>query len=438
MRYGHDMSQPSAWSSGARLGVIALVVVLGATAPEVRAQRPDSARAAHDSLAARVERAEEAIELLKQQLAAQSESGVATRSGLKLEWSGRILMNVFSNSHRTNNTDVPVFVLADTANGLPSGGAGMAIRQTSLGLAVTARSVFGADFRGDLDLDFYGGQQPSTGGRTSPLLRIRTARAILTWKHGELLVGQEVPLTSGPNPVSLAAFGTPGFSTAGNLWIWLPQVRGTIERGTRVKFALQGAVLAPMTGDAAGVFSTDFDVAERSRRPFVEGRLRMRWGEGDTQAEVGISAHKGWFANSLDSLLTGQGVMADAVMPLGTAFEVRGELFDGRGLRGLGGGQIGQLFGKNGAVVNGRGGWGQVNAKPTPRITVGGGYGFDDPNDADVPATGRMKNVTAESHMIVHPAGTLVLSLEWRRTTTTYTSRSWTNDHLNLGVGFEF
>jgi hypothetical protein len=41
-------------------------------------------------------------------------------------------------------------------------------------------------------------------------------------------------------------------------------------------------------------------------------------------------------------------------------------------------------------------------------------------------------------HAIAHPGGPLVLSLEWRRTTTTFTARSWTNDHLNLGVGFEF
>jgi len=414
------------------------VLLLLATAPAARAQTADSAKALQDSLAARVERAEEAIEMLKQQLAAQAESGVATRSGLKLELSGRILMNVFSNTHRTNNSDLPLFVLPDTANGLPSGGAGMAIRQTTLNLAVTASKVLGAEFLGDLDLDFYGAQQPSNGGRTFPLLRIRTARAILTWKHGELLVGQEVPLSSGPNPVSLATIGSPGFSTAGNLWIWLPQVRGTIERGTKLKVALQGAVLAPMTGDATGLFSTDFDVAERSRRPFVEGRVRVRWGEGETQAEVGISAHKGWFANNLDSLLTSQGVMADAVVPLNKTFEVRGEFFNGSGLRGLGGGQIGQLFGKNGVVVHGIGGWGQFNAKPTRRITIGTGYGFDDPDDADLLSTGRLKNATFESHVIVRPAGTLVLSLEWRRLTTTYTARAWTNDHLNLGVGFEF
>lgn len=407
-------------------------------APPVVAQEPDSAKAVRDSLAARVERAEEAIELLKQQLAAQSETAVTTRSGLKLEWSGRVLVSVFGNSRRTNNSDVPLVVRPDTASGLPQGGGGMSLRQSSLGLAVTSSSVWGAEFRGDLDVDFYGGQQPSAGGRTFPLLRLRTARAILTWARGELLVGQDVPLVNGLNPVSLAAVGTPGFAAAGNLWLWLPQARATLETGRQVRFAVQGALLAPMTSDPASAFNTDFDVAERSKRPFVQGRLRLRWGQGDQQAELGVGIHRGWFAAKGDSLLVGRGLMADALIPIFARIDVRGEVFTGRGLRPLGGGQIGQLFGKNGVVVRGRGAWGQLNWHVTQRVAVGSGYGFDDPDDADLGPGATLKNTTVASYLIVRPAGPLVVSAEWRRMTTTYSARAYQNDHLNLGLGFEF
>jgi hypothetical protein len=432
------MVKQTAWSSGRALGAVSGVLLLLALAAPAGAQKPDSTKSARDSLAARVERAEEAIELLKQQLAAQSESGVTTRSGLKLEWSGRVLVSAFGNSRRTNNADVPQFVRPDTANGLPQGGGGLAIRQSTLGLAVSATSVLGGEFHGDLDVDFFGGQQPSSGGRTFPLLRLRTARATLTWAHGEFMVGQDQPLTSGINPVSLASVGTPGFTAAGNLWLWLPQARATLETGSTVKFAIQGAVLSPMTGDAAGAFDTDFDAAERAKRPFVQGRARLRWGQGDTQGELGVGAHQGWFAAKGDSLQVSRGIMADALVPLGKSFELRGEAYDGRGLRPLGGGQIGQLFGKNGAVVRGRGAWGQANLKPTRRVIVGAGYGFDDPNDDDLATTARLKNTALESHLIVRPAGPLVLSAEWRRLTTTYAARAYSNDHLNLGVGFEF
>ncbi len=401
-------------------------------------QRPDSTKAVLDSLAARVERAEETIELLRQQLAAQSESAVKAKSGMTLEFNGRILMSAFANTRRTNNVDVPTTVRADTANGLPDGGAGIEIRQTTLGIALTSPNVLGAQFLGDLDLDFFGGQVSSIGGRTMPLLRLRTARAILTWPRVELLLGQEQPLVSNLNPVSLAGVGTPDFTAAGNLWYWIPQARVTVERRGTVRVGVSGAILAPMTGETVGTFDTDFDAAERSRRPYFEGRLRIRWGKDDEQAEVGIGMHHGWLAPARDSMLSNHAVTADASIPISKHVEFRGEAFTGCGMRVLGGGQVGQLYGKGGVVVRGSGGWGQVNVKPTTRVLLGAGYGFDDPKDADLPATGRMKNVTSELHAIVHPGGPLVFSLEWRRTTTTYATRSWSNDHLNFGAGFEF
>ena len=93
----------------------------------------------------------------------------------------------------------------------------MEIRQSTLGLAVSTTHVLGANFVGDLDVDFGGGQQASVGGRVFPLLRMRTARAFLLWHNAELMLGQDSPLIVGLNPVSLAAIGT-RVAGAGNLW----------------------------------------------------------------------------------------------------------------------------------------------------------------------------------------------------------------------------
>ena len=97
--------------------------------------------------------------------------------------------------------------------------------------------------------------------------------------------------------------------------------------------------------------------------------------------------------------------MADASIPIGSRIDVRGEVLRCRGLRPLGGGQVGQLFGKNGAVVRGHGGWEQVNWQVTPRVAVGSGYGFDNPEDADLGTGATLKNTTMASYMIVRPAG---------------------------------
>jgi hypothetical protein len=398
-----------------------------------------SVKTSPDSLAARLERAEEALALLKQQVADQAQVAAQTRSRLTLEFNGRVLMNAFSNSRRVNNVDVPIFVRPDTANGLPQGGAGMAIRQTTLGLMVTAPDVLGGSFTGDLDVDFFGGQQPSSGGRTFPLIRLRIARATIRWKNAELMLGQDSPLMSPLNPLSLAAVGTPGFTGAGNLWLWLPQARLGVETSGDIRFGAQGAILAPTSGDAAGPFDTDNDIAERAKRPYVEGRAHVRWGADEMAGDIGMSAHGGWFAtpnstNQRESMAVG----ADARIPLATWLELRGEWYSGDGMRGLGGGAIGQLFDSRAEPIHSTGIWGQLNLKPTTRVTLGGGFGLDDPDDKDLPTGARLKNEVTEAHLHLRPAGPLVFGFEYRRMQTTYSTGKLVNDHLNVAVGFVF
>ncbi len=398
----------------------------------------DSAKAAADSVAARLERAEEAIRVLQQQLADQADHGVQTRSRFKLEFNGLVLVTGFSNSRRVNNVDLPVFVLPDTNSGLPQSGAGIAIRQTRLGLAVTSPDVLGAKFEGDLDVDFFGGQMASNGGRTFPLLRLRTTRLQLTWKNADVMIGQETPLISDLNPVSLAAVGSPEFSASGNLWLWLPQIRAGVHSSGPVRFGVQGAVLAPTAGDAVGLFGTDNDQAEKSSRPFVEGRASVQWGTDETVGEIGVGVHRGWFAAKGDSLLVSSGYAVDVKVPVTTWLEVRGEGFTGQALKGLGGGGIGQGFGVGGAPVHTTGGWAQVNVKPNARVLFGAGYGYDDPRDSDVLAGGRLRNATTELHLHLRPVQPLVIGLGYRRLETTYASGKLANDHLNLALGFEF
>ena len=394
-----------------------------------------------DSIAERLERVEEQLALLRQQLATQAASAVQTKSRASLEIGGRILTNAFSNSRRVNNADVPQFVRPDTASALPLGGAGMAIRQSTLSLAVTSPGVLGGALSATGEVDFYGGQQPSSGGRHFPLLRLRTASATLAWSHASLLVGQEAPLIAGPNPVSVASVGTPGFVGAGNLWLWLPQVRLTAETGGRFRVGLQGAVLAPASGDPNGLFDTDADLAERSRRPFLQGRARARWGADDRAAELGVGIHRGWLAAAGDSNRTSEAMSVDAILPLMGWLEIRGEAYRGRLLRGLGGGGIGQNFGAPASVgavapvLRDKGGWAQLNLRPGAGVTLGGGCGVDDPDDKDRPL--RLRNRACEGHVIWRP-GAMLFGVEYRRLTTDYVVDSFSDDHWNVGIGFEF
>src|SRR5881296_2807508 len=228
-----------------------------------------------------------------------------------VEFTGTVLLNGFYNSARTNNSDVPVFADTD-ATGVTGGSATM--RQTRLGVLVTDPEVLGGSFSGEIDIDFFGGQQPAAGNRTFPLVRLRRAAGTVQWTHVRLMLGQETPLVSDRNPRSLAGVGVPDFSLAGNLWFWIPQARITWEYGYTLRLAIQGAALAPISG-TQGLLNTQPDSGERSSRPYLEGRVRLSWGPIDDPSAVAIGGHIGWLRGfdslSGDSVLTSRAVTFD-------------------------------------------------------------------------------------------------------------------------------
>jgi len=309
----------------------------------------------------------------------------------------------------------------------------MAIRQTRLGLMVTVPEAAGGTFTGDLDVDFYGGQVPSSGGRTFPLVRLRTARALVRWTNAHLMIGQETPLVSGLNPMTVAAIGTPAFAAAGNLWLWLPQIRAGVERAGRVRFGIQGAVLAPTSGDPTTAFDTDYDLAERSQRPYLQTRVHAKWGEDETTGQIGCGLHYGWLvpaATRVDS----RAVACDALLPLNDWIELRGEFFTGQALRGLGGGGVGQNFTPFNEPLKATGGWAQLNLRATSAMRLGAGCGVDHP----LTVATRHRNDACAAYTLFRPSGPLFFGAELRRLRTGYSVGAFTNDHVTFAAGFEF
>ena len=392
--------------------------------------------AKQDSITTRLRRAEESIALLQQQLGEAASSGVSTRSRMHLELNGRVLVHTFRNDSRVNNVDDPQFVRPDSETALPAAALGLAVRQTTLGAVLTSRDVLGGNFLGDLDVDFYGGQQPSSGGRTFPLLRIRTARGAVRWSNGEVMVGQDAPLIAALNPISPAAIGTPEFVTAGNLWLWLPQARVTVRTAGSFNIGVQAAALASTTGDAVGLFDTDADPAERSGRPAAEARLRVQWGEEGRKSEIGCGGHLAWIATPVD-FAQSDAVACDARIVVGP-LELRGEGYSGHALRGLGGGGVSQNFNSNGDPLMDAGGWGQVSIEVNPSFRFGGGCGADRPDESTLASTARLHNQSCSGYTIIRPGGPIFIGGEFRRLETRYSSDTYANNHFNLSLGFEF
>jgi hypothetical protein len=397
------------------------------------AQSPDT------SLSARLEKAERMIEVLQQQVAEQAAARVEPRSGNKIELSGVGLMNGFFNNAKVNSADIPTFVMIPDPPGfLPNSSLGGTARQSEITLTAIAPNVIGASFTGEVDFDFYGGQQ--NFARLFPLAHLKRMRAELRWPHAWVVFGQDAPPISELNPSSFSARGIPGFTNAGNLWFWIPPVRVGADAGREIRVGLEATALAPVSTEGPASFNPDASRAERSRRPFVQARLLAKLDRGRYTGEVSIGGHYGWLATTaVDSLRTTRAVAAAAKLTITQYVELRGEGFLGEGLGVLGGAGIGQTLGPADKPVRAIGAWGQLNVRPVTDVEIGGGYGFDNPRDADLAvATARLKNVVIEGHAHYTP-GPLVFAVEFRRIETTYlTPGRVFLHHFNVGMGFRF
>ena len=354
---------------------------------------------------------------------------------------GLILMNAFHTTDNVNNSDVPQFAIpASPAS--PEGTASSAtVRQSRVTAFALVPEFGGGVLEGELDVDFYGGQQPSSGGRTFPLLRVRRAVAELTWNRVALLVGQESPPIAAVSPSSIASVGFPDFAGAGNLWLWIPQIRlsADLPSSGAVRLGAEIAALAPTSGDPQGAFLTQPDIAERSGRPFLQGRVRGRWGQGDRLGEVSAGGHYGWILDAAGDRVPSKALALSVWTPLGPRLDFRAEAFTGQALAGLGGGGIGQNMVVDGVPVRTVGGWAQLNLRPTEQWEIGGGGGIDDPDDEDLGDVSRLRNLAIEGHVTWRklPA---VVGVEVRHLRTRYREPvgDLTATHINLGMGFEF
>lgn len=424
-------------------------MLLGVAAPVAAQEKPPARSPAVDSvadslaaLADRVARAEELLRMLRAQVAqvAREKAGASSRSGLEL--SGRVLLNAFATDGRANLVDVPTIALPAAVGPAPDavrGALGGTFRQSVLTLALDGRPLWGGTVRGRIDADFFGGVQEGSGGRRLfPEPRLRIAAASVTWAHARVMVGQDVPLVTDVSPASTAAFGLPLFASAGNLWFWLPQVRAGVRTGGPLRVALDGALVAPWTGGdiVAGDTIDRVDAAERARRPFVQGRVGLEWGEDAMAGLLAVGVHQGWITRATGALDESRAITAMLRAPMTEWLEWRAVVYRGQALRGLGGGGVSQNVSPTGEPLRDTGGWAQLLVRPATGWNVAGGCGVSDPDDAQGPV--RRHNRQCEGSVTWRAGSLPLLGLSYRRVATGYASGTRTVGHLNFVTGIEF
>ena len=123
---------------------------------------------------------------------------------------------------------------------------GATIRQTRLGVSITESDVLGGDFSGEVDVDFFGGQQPSSGGRTFPLLRLRRAFATVTWQNVRPAIHLPFGQESLPLPLDVRRFLmllAPAVSLLGTVDLMSWSLQAFFYRRIRIRYPHDDFVL---------------------------------------------------------------------------------------------------------------------------------------------------------------------------------------------------
>ena len=399
----------------------------------------------------------EDVQLLSAKVDDQYQTKVESSSRYRVRLSGMLLFNLFSNQGQFDNVDFPEFAQRRTA--FDTGGSfGGTLRQSQIGLEVFGPDVFGARSSANMQIDFAGGFPDTHSGVTAGLLRLRTATARLDWEKSSFIAGQDVPFFSPLSPTSFASVAVPALSYAGNLWTWIPQIRAEhrLALSDQSSLSFEGGILDGLTGEApAFQFDRVPGAGERSRQPGYASRvawIRQINRRTMTIGGGGYYSRQDWgFSRNVD----GWSANADWSIPLGSRFELSGEIYRGRALGGLGGGvsnsivSTGPLNDPTGVVrgLNTAGGWSQLKYAPLPKLEFNGAYGQDGIFAQDLAGISPVQLATLTAvrnrgwllNAIYRPRSDLLFSAEYHRLTTFPVSGSRDSaGQVNLVVGVLF
>jgi hypothetical protein len=408
------------------------------------------------SVGARVTKLEDEYRMLTGKVDEQYQTKIESASRYRLRLSGIALLNLFSNRGTTNSIDLPQRAQPPFYG---PGSFGGTLRQSQIGLEIFGPDWAGSHVQGDLRMDFAGGFPDTQNGAVLGLARLRTGTIRIQWPHTAIVGGQDAPFFSALSPTSLATLAEPALSYAGNLWTWVPQLRveHSIGLSQGTSLLVEGGIMDPLTGDPPGAqFYRRVQAGEASRQPGYATRIAWRRDSEDRPSAIGFGGYfspQNWgFNRTVD----GWAATTDFLVPIGHYFELRGELYRGQGLGGLGASSghsvvFSDVLSNRQSIVRGldsAGGWAQVKFRATSTLEFNTAYGQDNPFSSELrqftsvqnlvdPELG--KNRSALVNFIYHPRSDLLFSLEYRHLRSfRNTNDNHSAEHINMAIGILF
>src|SRR5882762_10432969 len=278
-------------------------------------------------------------DLLNARVEEQRQTKVESGSKFRLRLSGLALLNLFDTAGNVDNLDVPSIALPKFA-GYPTGGVGVSVRQSIVGLTGIGPQLFGARTSADVQMGFYGGLPSGYNATTSGIANLRIARIRFDWDSTSVIAGLDTPFFSPNMPTTYMSVAVPGFASAGNLWTWTPTIR--VEQrfgGAGSPFRVEAGLLDPSSNIN---YTTNNNLrapspSESSRIPTYAVRVSYNRKSEEHPASFGVAGvyspqefyggynQEGWAATT------------DWKFALLPRTELSGQFFTGRGIDGFGG-----------------------------------------------------------------------------------------------------
>jgi hypothetical protein len=312
------------------------------------------------------------------------------------------------------------------------------VRQTILGLEFRGpEAIWGGRVHGSVYMDFFSGAPP-----VAQTMRLRTASIQIDWATRSVLAGVQKPIFNPREPSSLAQVGISPLTGAGNLWLWVPQIRFeqdfSLGRGSGLRAAL-GVVQTREAGPYPG---SEVAGNVEASRPGLEGRFEF-FHKFDDERRLEIApgfhvstTHVNGF--SVPSQVFSMDWFFNPVRRL----EFSGAFYSGQNVALLGTGAIRQGFGvytHHAEAVESHGGWGQLTIHTFRRVDLHLFTGQQDDQNSELPVGGIGKNLVWGGNLYFRIAPNVLLGPETSQTRTSYIGQGTRiNNHYDLALGYLF
>jgi hypothetical protein len=254
------------------------------------------------------------------------------------------------------------------------------------------------------------------------------------------MAGQEKPLISPREPTSLAQVGVSPLTSAGNPWLWQPQVRveQRFRLGERAGLRAQGALY--QTSEARTSIPDEYASTVAPARPGYQGRFEF-WGNvaGGGRVEIAPGFHLSSsrvYGYSVPSRIFSLDWM---IKPL-EKVDLTGLFFAGQNIAPLGALRQGYVI-RDGDpnAVHTQGGYAQLAWRPTSKLSFHAFAGTQDDRDQDL-VTGRIgKNSLFGANAMYRVAPNVIVSFEGSNIWTRYVGAGMRQvTHYDIAVAYLF